>query len=646
MSPDAIATEPPPVLLDCRQHRQRAGLFCVLIALIGAALSYAGAANKSATIDEPLHLGAAVAQTRLHDFRVNPEDPPLWKYWAILPNLTTALKLDTAWPLWNAILKDSNRSSGWGVATLYQTAGNNDHDRLLLRSRAAMTLLGFATILLSAWFAWIICMSAQSLWREATASTAAIATAFLLALDPTLLAHAPLIKNDVAMTLCALGIAVVSWFAGRRLSFARLMLLSFVCGAAMVVKFSGLIFVAAACVLLLTRAVLPVDWPACGRARSTVAQRLIIAVIGCASIALCSYASIWAAYGFRYAPAADGTSTLDSSPLLQSMALAETTLRLGRAPTPTEISAWRPSWALRGIDWLDENKIFPQAWLFGLRFVRAHSIVRPAYLLGKLSGTGTWYYFPLAVLFKEPVAILLAILATMSLILLPGLRRTLSAATGQVDRWTTISLAIPAVIYLTAAIAGQLNLGIRHLLPLYPTAAIAIAIVFSRALARWQGIALITGLALACMLVVEVIGAFPNYIAYFNFASGGSRGGIRLLGDSNLDWGQDLPLLARWEREHRDQTIYLSYFGSVDPAFYGIRAKRMPGGVQSPGVPPALPSGPGRAIVAVSASNLQGMYIPPGLRPIYQTIRGWPVRDVLGGTIYLYDFPPRPQPPQ
>ena len=46
---------------------------------------------------------------------------------------------------------------------------------------------------------------------------------------------------------------------------------------------------------------------------------------------------------------------------------------------------------------------------------------------------------------------------------------------------------------------------------------------------------------LAIGIIVEALIAYPNYIAHFNFALGGPRGGIELLGDSNLDWGQDLP---------------------------------------------------------------------------------------------------------
>ena len=72
-----------------------AAIECIALALSLGAMSYLAARTKSATIDEPLHLGAAAAHTWLGDFRVNPEDPPLWKYWAMLPHRRAELSLDS-----------------------------------------------------------------------------------------------------------------------------------------------------------------------------------------------------------------------------------------------------------------------------------------------------------------------------------------------------------------------------------------------------------------------------------------------------------------------------------------------------------------------------------------------------------------------
>ena len=63
----------------------------------------------------------------------------------------------------------------------------------------------------------------------------------------------------------------------------------------------------------------------------------------------------------------------------------------------------------------------------------------------------------------------------------------------------------------------------------------------------------------------------PYQLAYFNRFAGGPAAGSRYLDDSNIDWGQDLPSLAAWQSEHGVRPLALWYFGTDDPAGYGIR---------------------------------------------------------------------------
>jgi hypothetical protein len=137
-------------------------------------------------------------------------------------------------------------------------------------------------------------------------------------------------------------------------------------------------------------------------------------------------------------------------------------------------------------------------------------------------------------------------------------------------------------------------------------------------------------------LAVESCCAYPNYIPFFNVFAGGARGGLRLLSDSNLDWGQDLPLLAAWQRKHPDQKLFLAYFGSTDPAYYGICYTNLPGGYIA-GPPVQQVDGPG--VMAISATTLQGAYCEQAWMSL------WSLKpiDVLGGSIYLFHVPVRPQ---
>ena len=128
--------------------------------------------------------------------------------------------------------------------------------------------------------------------------------------------------------------------------------------------------------------------------------------------------------------------------------------------------------------------------------------------------------------------------------------------------------------------------------------------------------------------------SFPNYLSFFNVASVGSRGGVRLLGDSNLDWGQDLKLLADWRQKNPDGNLYLCYFGMADPAYYGIDYINLPGGYRY-GPPVKFPTGPG--IIAISATHLQGIHLDLALRDYYAPLRHARPIAVLGGSIYLFD---------
>src|SRR5262249_46892400 len=127
-----------------------------------------------------------------------------------------------------------------------------------------------------------------------------------------------------------------------------------------------------------------------------------------------------------------------------------------------------------------------------------------------------------------------------------------SSAPARLERWSLLCLLVPPVVYGVAAVSSRLGQGVRHLLPGYPFFFIAVAVVLAR---TWQNKRIrIAILALGVLLIGESLLAYPNYIAFFNLPAR-IRGGIALLGDSNLDWGQDLSLLARWRLQHRDTKL-------------------------------------------------------------------------------------------
>lgn len=112
------------------------------------------------------------------------------------------------------------------------------------------------------------------------------------------------------------------------------------------------------------------------------------------------------------------------------------------------------------------------------------------------------------------------------------------------------------------------NVGVRHILPIYPC---WMALVAS--ITQYLKISKIFSFAIILLLLwlgVTCVRQSPDYLAYFNEFAGGSKNGYKHLIDSNLDWGQDLPLLAKYLSEKGNPEIWLQYFGTGSPSSYGI----------------------------------------------------------------------------
>ena len=52
-------------------------------------------------------------------------------------------------------------------------------------------------------------------------------------------------------------------------------------------------------------------------------------------------------------------------------------------------------------------------------------------------------------------------------------------------------------------------------------------------------------------LIFVTVSAWPNYLSYFNTASGGTERGHKYLLDSNVDWGQSLKQVADYVQTKR-----------------------------------------------------------------------------------------------
>ncbi len=184
------------------------------------------------------------------------------------------------------------------------------------------------------------------------------------------------------------------------------------------------------------------------------------------------------------------------------------------------------------------------------------------YFMGEVSPSPRWYYHLAAFAIKTPTPTLL-VLATA--LLLP-LRRS-----GHFRTRPAIYLLVPAAIMVGVSCFDMANIGLRRILPAYPFLLLYSGQAWDAGFSR-RGKAALAALLLWSAVAAAVI--FPHHLSYFNELAGGPRRGPLLLDDSNLDWGQDLPALADWQRSNPGP-LALLYSGNDLPEAYGIRARPM-----------------------------------------------------------------------
>jgi hypothetical protein len=583
-------------------------LACSALLLVYSAVCWSAVSTKGATFDEPYHALAAWLQLHHHDYRLDNEDPPLWMYYASLPNRPSALKADFDSPYWQDMPRVLVHQWFWGVKTLYRTPAN-DPVALVRRCRLMMLV---ASVLLGATIArWSF---------DIGGSACAIIATAAFALDPNFLAHGALMKNDVVFALSFLCLVRALWRGGQSLSSTRIVWLGLLCVFTLSVKFTGLIAISLVPVLLALRALLPSDWPVLGVMLNQRRQRLAAAAAVTLFCVLISIAGVWAVYGFRFRPTPEPGVWLNMTELALDANLNQ---QLAKNASAARVALQADNGPVIDIIlFANRHGLLPQPYLAGFLFTYANSLARQAFLFGQRSVVGWWYYFPAAMLVKTPLSTMLAAaIAAFAIIR----RRWWSS-------WTALCLAVPFLVFLIAAMSSHFNIGIRHILPIYPLGFVAIGFTLSR---LWQGRKNLIGV-LGVVLAVESLACYPNFIPFFNVAAVGLGGGkLNLLSDSNFDWGQDLPALAAWQRANPDVPLYLSYFGYADPSYFGIRYIPLPGGYHFD-PPPKFPQPYEHCVIAISATNLQGELEPAPLREYYARCQKLKLIGVLNETIYLF----------
>ena len=226
-------------------------------------------------------------------------------------------------------------------------------------------------------------------------------------------------------------------------------------------------------------------------------------------------------------------------------------------------------------------------YLEGLRIVALHNHRgHRSYFLGQVSEKGGWKsYYPVVMLVKWPTVVLFCIVVA---VVLAAMRRV------QLPRDTFVMASFP-VVFMVFAIFSRIDIGDRHILPLYPFALLFCGLL-GRLPEQRRGLVILLLLTIGAH-VADSLRYAPGYISYFNLFVTRDHG-YKLLSDSNVDWGQGLLSVKKYEDEHPGTTIHLAYWGSMDPQLYGVHAVALPPGERPQGT------------VIVSATAFTGQFLP------------------------------------
>ncbi len=543
--------------------------------VVHAWIALEASTHKSTTNDEIAHLTGGYTFNTLGDFRIQPENGVLPQRWHALPLSWTRPTLPEL------------AAAPWTQGLAYQFSydffyqSGNDPDALLFTGRAMNVAWGLATLLLVA----------GTTFRCFGPGAALFATA-MGALSPTFLAHSAIATSDMAMTFFFVATVLAFWWHLNRPGLITFAVSSLTFGLACVAKFSAVLLLPMMALMITVRCVSGPAVPHPWRGPDNPVRRAVNLAGWWGGHGVVAVAVIWLFFGFRFSMMAPG--------------VPPGTMPLAWAHVLSAHPGWEPL-----IFTLRDLRVLPEAFLYGFSYVLAFSLARGAFLDGQLSTTGWVEFFPKTFLYKTPLFELISLLAVVG-VLIWWLRQRPRDLGSRLYSWVPgITLL---VVYWVFSLTSHLNIGHRHILPTYPWLLIATGSVIwalgksSLPLLRGRFAPAVVGGALGLGQVLSMVSVHPHHLAYFNALSGGSTRGYQHLADSSLDWGQDLPGLAKWleQRDATEPPIYLAYFGTGEPAHYGIEPTwitRLPSFDQPTGWP-TLQAG----TYAISATLLQHVY--------------------------------------
>jgi len=523
--------------------------------------------DDSLTMDELAHLPAGYSYLTQKDMRLNPEHPPLIKDLAAVPLLFIKnIKFPSEAKSWK---EDINGQWDFGRQFLFKSG--NPTDKMIFWGRIPMILIlllfGFYV------FRWA---------RELFGNKTALLSLFLFSFSPTLIANGRLVTTDVG---AAAGIFIATYYFVKFLknsSAKNLFFAGIAFGLAEIAKFSVILLFPLFGLLIIFWA-----YAKSSNFRSFLkifGKYFLFSIL----ITIIAYTLIWGVYLYHTWNYPPDRQVRDTQFILSSF---------GSRPL------------VNMVVWMADKPILrPIAqYLLGVFMVLQRATGgNTTYFLGQVSASGWKTFFPIVYTIKQPLAfiilLIIALLYSAWLIKKPFWQEPARRFRIWLNsHFAEFAMLLAIAIYWAVSLKSNLNIGVRHLLPVFPFTILLVSAVTIKWLnPPFKNIKRTLLAGLLIWQAVSVISIYPHFLAYFNELVGGPSQAYIYTVDSSLDWGQDLKRLNDWANKKGIKKIYVDYFGGGDTKYYLGDKFSSWWGTRNP---KELPKG---SYLAVSATFLQG----------------------------------------
>jgi hypothetical protein len=501
-----------------------------LFLIVFAVLALVSSTHNSATSDEVTHIASGYSYWTYFDYTLNPEHPPLVKLWSTIPLLVMSPEMPGEPAAFDGTQWD------YGKVFLYQMG--NDADLIYFWSRVMMVLIGL--------------LLGYYIYRWATELfgwKAGLLALVLYVFDPNFLAHTAIVHTDVPI---AAAIFITTYYFWKFLetnnghfTLKQHIILGLLVGLCLATKFTGVYVI------------------------------LFLVILYFVHVYFDKYLHHLAALKTNLTKKIAKKDDFDLFEHLQGFYDFA-------IPRNLHLSSW----------WLLVTTLIVGFILLALTYgfvhfggffegfmmvVQQSAEGRYAYLFESTQAGGWWYYFIVAFFVKTPGATLFLFASALFVFFQTKLQDNKAIR-------NALFLGVPAVLYFISFIFNDINIGHRHILPVYPFIFVFIGSVtvidwdaLGKQFAQLKRYARPVLLFFVAWLIVANLFVFPYYIPFFNFLVGGPDNGHTFLLDSNLDWGQGLKETAAWleENGYGDETIRMSYFGNELAEYRGISANKI-----------------------------------------------------------------------